>query len=361
MTDRQPERRKDEAIQVRDTQTYIDRITRDISDGLILIDSMGTIRFVNQSAYQLLEWETVGEGTKYSSLMEMDRTGENDEFHQFLLDSIYDKQRTHRGTVRYICPSGIERYFTVTTSVARENDQSQAFGIILQFSDITDLHREKVKHDDSIKVLVALIAMLSIWNFIYIVWLLRGQPISSSAMTLIIELIGVIGAVFALKYTSITVADLGLGVTNLKRSIVFNSILTVSVLALMIIAKLIVLKFFPNVFGPGAKLLIWDKWSISDSLYFVTVIAQEFLTRGVVQGSLESILPENYPSTFAIIVSSLFFGAIHLHKGLGFMLGAAALLSVFGFIYKKHGTIWGLCIPHYVLGLALEVIWGLYT
>lgn len=343
------------------TQAYIERITRDISDGLILIDSTGTIRFVNQSAYHLLEWKTISEGAKYFSLMELDSTGENDMFHQFLLDSIYDKYHTHSGTVRYICPSGLERYFNITTSVARENDQSQVFGIILQFSDITDLHKEQIKHDDSIKILVALITMLSIWNFVYIVWMLTGQPISSSAMTIIIEVIGVIGAVFILKYTSITVADLGLGITNLKSSIIFNSILTVSMLVLMIAAKLIIIKFFPNIYGSGAKLFIWDKWSISDSLYFVTVIVQEFLTRGVVQGSLESILPDNYPSAFAIIVSSLFFGAIHLHKGLGFMLGAVALLSIFGFIYKKHGTIWGLCIPHYVLGLALEVIWGIYT
>ena len=124
--------------------------------------------------------------------------------------------------MRYICPSGLERYFNITTSVARENDQSQVFGIILQFSDITDLHKEQIKHDDSIKILVALITMLSTWNFVYIVWMLTGQPISSSTMTIIIEVIGVIGAVFILKYTSITVSDLGLGITNLKSSIIFN-------------------------------------------------------------------------------------------------------------------------------------------
>ena len=60
----------------------------------------------------------------------------------------------------------------------------------------------------------------------------------------------------------------------------------------------------------------------------------------------------------AIIISSLYFGALHLHKGLAFMIGATLLLSVFGFIYSRQGTIWGLCIPHYFLGLSLTVIWG---
>ena len=76
------------------TQAYIERITRDISDGLILIDSTGTIRFVNQSAYHLLEWKTISEGAKYFSLMELDSTGENDMFHQFLLDSMINTIRT---------------------------------------------------------------------------------------------------------------------------------------------------------------------------------------------------------------------------------------------------------------------------
>ena len=45
--------------------------------------------------------------------------------------------------------------------------------------------------------------------------------------------------------------------------------------------------------------------------------------------------------------------------GLGFMIGSFLLLSVFGVIYERQKTIWGLCIPHYFLGLSLKLIWGI--
>ena len=51
-----------------------------------------------------------------------------------------------------------------------------------------------------------------------------------------------------------------------------------------------------------------------------------------------------------------FFGAMHIHKGLFYMLGAVALLSVFGIIYRKQKTIWGLCVPHFVLGIAVGIL-----
>ena len=55
----------------------------------------------------------------------------------------------------------------------------------------------------------------------------------------------------------------------------------------------------------------------------------------------------------AIVVTSLAFGALHLFLGLIYMLGAIILLGGLGVLYRRQNTIWGLCIPHYVLGMAL--------
>ena len=55
----------------------------------------------------------------------------------------------------------------------------------------------------------------------------------------------------------------------------------------------------------------------------------------------------------------MFFSALHIHLGLGFMAGSFLLLSVFGILYERQKTIWGLCIPHFLLGLSLKLIWGI--
>ena len=46
----------------------------------------------------------------------------------------------HRGEVTYTRPDGSVRYFSIETSFAGGEDGLQKTGVILQFSDITDLH-----------------------------------------------------------------------------------------------------------------------------------------------------------------------------------------------------------------------------
>ena len=108
---------------------------------------------------------------------------------------------------------------------------------------------------------------------------------------------------------------------------------------------------------PKAPFFRWNALEPLDLLYIPTVVLQELLVRGVMQGSLERILPDSYPPAVANIIASLVFGAVHIHKGIVYMVGAALLLSFFGILYSKQKTIWGLCIPHLVLSWSLRILW----
>lgn len=336
----------------------VNRITRDIADGLILIENNGTIQYVNPSAVRLLDSPSLKAGIKYSEYMAGDRIDSNDTFHQYVIDCVYEKDISHAGEVRYTLPDGTVRYFRMNASWLKSDDGLETTGIILQFSDVTELHLAHVKHEDTIKVMVGLIAMIAVWNYVYVSWNKLGQPISPTALTVIIEAIGVAGAVFVLRYTSITRMDLGLGAKDLKNSVRANLILTLVILAIAIVVKLGIRSFFPNILSADRPFFDFRSFTASDLLYIPTVILQEFLTRGVVQGSLDRILPDHYPPAVSIIVSSLFFGAIHLHRGMMFMAGAALLLCFFGVIYHRQRTIWGLCIPHLFLSWGMRVLLG---
>ena len=335
----------------------VSRIARDIADGIILLDSKGTIQYVNPSAGRLLGNDALQEGIPYARYMAADNNSANDDFHQYVLDSAYERNGNHRGVVTYTRPDGGVRYFSIETSFAGGEDGLQKTGVILQFSDITDLHLAKVKHDDTIKVLAGTILIMALWNFIAAIWESLGRPISSTALTVIIEAIGVAATLFALRYTSITVADFGLGTKNLKQAVTVDTALTLAVLVLMIAAKLILRQFFPTVMDPKAPFFRWNALEPLDLLYIPTVVLQELLVRGVMQGSLERILPDSYPPAVANIIASLVFGAVHIHKGIVYMVGAALLLSFFGILYSKQKTIWGLCIPHLVLSWSLRILW----
>ena len=80
------------------------------------------------------------------------------------------------------------------------------------------------------------------------------------------------------------------------------------------------------------------------------------LYRGVIHENLRRIFVGKHSEAMAIVVSSLIFGALHIHRGFIYMIAATALLSIFGVLYRRQNSIWGLCIPHFVLG---EIIWFL--
>ena len=86
--------------------------------------------------------------------------------------------------------------------------------------------------------------------------------------------------------------------------------------------------------------------------YALTAVVQEFLSRGIMQESLTHVIAHEKSETIAIAISTLMFAAIHLHYSPYFMLGAAVLLGVFGVIYRKQRSIWGLALIHFTFGTA---------
>ena len=60
--------------------------------------------------------------------------------------------------------------------------------------------------------------------------------------------------------------------------------------------------------------------------------------------------------TFVFLIGIWYFVALHVAYGPIYMLGAFALLFIFGFIYNKQRTIFGLCIPHFVLGQMIAIL-----
>ena len=112
----------------------------------------------------------------------------------------------------------------------------------------------------------------------------------------------------------------------------------------------------PGFVPAGAPFWDWSKANWSDYIYPLTTVLQEFLSRGVIHENLRRIFVGKHSEGAAIIVSSLIFGALHIHRGFMYMLAATALLSIFGVLYRRQNSIWGLCIPHFVLG---EIVWYL--
>ncbi len=340
-------------------QNLLNRITRDIADGLMVLDLHGNIVFANPAAETLLGVDGLTEGQKYVEFMMNDRGSANDDFHQFLLDAVYDKENTHRGELTYICPDGRKRVFNMSSSFVFDEDKGSEEGVVIQFSDVTRVAFLRQKIRDSARIFIVMLAGLCLWVFLYAIWELLGRPVSDTVMTKAVEVMGFVIFFYILKKTSIGFEDMGLRFKGAGRAVLVDGAATALILALMLAAKALIRRLNPAAFGgPDAPFFFWNRFDWADAIYPLTVVVQEFLTRGVMHESIRRIIPGKYAKLIAILVSSLFFGALHIHKGLAYMVGSVLLLGVFGLIYRRQRTIWGLCIPHYFLGMALKFIFG---
>lgn len=331
----------------------LNRITRDIPDGVIVLDMHGVVSFINPNASKLLEIDELRPNEKYHMLE--DFREDNDDFFQFLLNAIYKTDIVHTGNIKYVTRKNHEKWFYISTSTLFSQDGKNIEGIVVQITDISEYHLLEQKAYDSAFVFVLLMAGVCLWSFVSLIWESLGQPISSSAMTMIVEGFGFIVFFILWRYTSITIKDMGLNIKGVENYIRIDFKYTMIFAVIMIVVKVVLLFVNPSMFMKKT-LFNFDMFDWSCYMYPITVIAQEFLSRGVIHESIKRIIPGKYSDFWAIFVSSLFFGAIHIHKGILYMVGAFFLLSIFGLIYRKQKTIWGLCIPHFVLGTLLVLL-----
>ncbi len=329
------------------------RILRDVNDGVIVLDGQGTVLYVNPSGQEMLLLPEDAAGRKYAALMQEDIASRNDEFNQFLLDAIYDKQSAHRGECAYLRRDGTRLQLHMVTSFLRDDAGQKNEGVVIQFTDITELARMHQKEKDASIVFVSTLIFVCAWVLLVALWEFLDRPLPAHLLTQAVTFLGACMMVFLVRTTSITWRELGLSTKNLRKVLITDSLVAAAGLALMIGLKFVLLRVAPGFFEAGTPFWNWRALRLSGVFYPVTVFLQELISRGLMHESMRRIITGKYRELAAIAVTSLAFGALHLFLGLIYMLGAVILLGGLGVLYRRQNTIWGLCIPHYVLGMAL--------
>jgi CRP-like cAMP-binding protein len=82
---------------------------------------------------------------------------------------------------------------------------------------------------------------------------------------------------------------------------------------------------------------------------------QELMGRGIIQGALQRFMTTGHPLT-PIVMTSALFGVYHLYVSLTFAVITFAVSMALGLLYRRHTTLLGVCLLHYVLGLASVAI-----
>jgi PAS domain S-box-containing protein len=327
------------------------RILRDMNDGVLVLDSHGTILYLNSQGQKLLGERECPTGVKYAlAMLDGDDTQENDEFHQFILDAVYDKEHTHHGEIPYVLPSGEKRQLSLTSSFLFNDNQNTKIGVVVLFSDITEVTLLNRQRQESSTIFAVLMSCICLYLFLWSALRFLGVEPPGWVMSLMIEAISIIMFIIILKTTSFSIRDIGLKVQNARETFVPDIAITLGGCILLVVIKLVLLRINPDFFPAGSKFWDWSVASPADLYYPLTAILQEFLARGVMQENLNRIFVGKHAGALSIVISSLIFGVMHIAYGLPYMAAAALLLGVLGVLYHKQRNIWGLSIIHYVLG-----------
>ena len=86
-------------------------------------------------------------------------------------------------------------------------------------------------------------------------------------------------------------------------------------------------------------------------LYVVLSPVQEFVGRGMLQGSLQQLLTGRFVTLRAIVLSNAIFSISHQHLGVGYSLMVFLPGLFWGWMYHRHGSLLGVSVSHILIGL----------
>jgi membrane protease YdiL (CAAX protease family) len=92
-------------------------------------------------------------------------------------------------------------------------------------------------------------------------------------------------------------------------------------------------------------------------MYLLMSIVQEIICRGYAQNSIERVLTGKYRGLMAVVTTSVLFAVVHLHYSLSTMVATLLAGLFFGWLYRRHGTLTGVSLAHFLLGtLVIDVL-----
>lgn len=330
----------------------VKEIIANTSDGILVLGRTGTIEYFNDAFNAILE-SNLSTGDKYAAIMADCMDERNDPFHQVILDALDHQGQLVQRQTCYFCNDGRKRFLRVSAKRCEDS-------IVFTVTDITDLENAKIQHRDAALITATTVSFLSVWVYITKIWpaFIDKNNAYPYVLTYLMLFLGGVLAVICVRYSSMSVANMGLKAPS-RKTLLIDIGMSAAFVVVASIVKLVILQVHPGYFK-SQSFLDWSIFTnVSIMLYPLSVIGQEVLARGYIQESFKIVFQGKHQRLYSLLVSSLLFGALHIHKNFGYMIVTPIFMFVCGLIYEKQKSIWGICILHYVLLITCKLL-GLF-
>lgn len=328
-------------------------IFENMSDGVMTVDAEGIITYFNSACANIFGIDNPGNitGTAFASCFMSNK--KNRAFNKLFDDCMNNNKHPEKTNVRYRS-GNVVKHFNIDISLIQSDEknadgQTGFPGMVILIEDTTDKFTLRQHEHDCAYIFAGLIICTSLFLFAWS--LLRFTLhiyLRSSTYTFIIECITFALFLEIVFMTSFSMRDIGLvpKLSTLKRNCMETFIIAAITSLLLLLSKVIL-----NFIGIRIKPYFIGGSLHGAYVYIFTSFVQEFLARGVIQTSVKYLMRGvKYQKTFGIILTSLLFSLMHIPLGFYFMSGALLLSLALGYIYERHGNIWGCVFLHWCCG-----------
>jgi CRP-like cAMP-binding protein len=151
------------------------------------------------------------------------------------------------------------------------------------------------------------------------------------------------------KNSSLSWKDFGLNTSGAKKAIVEALVVSFLIIGALCLVKYALIIAYPDSFSEK-QIISWKYFDYTYITYLVVAPLQEFITRGVVQSSLQRLLVGRSKIVLSIMITSFLFGSLHVFSSL--YLGLVATISgwLWGWMYYRHNNLIGVSISHFLIG-----------
>jgi len=205
-----------------------------------------------------------------------------------------------------------------------------------------------------------LLALCAYSFFLAILQKYQGNAMMPTLITAGFSGLFLVISILVIWKTKLPLSFFGITRNNIKKSLLESGLATIIVIAVLTLVKMWAIKHW--IVFQGAPVIDWSLWGASYYTYILISPIQEFVSRGVLQSSLERSLSDSRIRSFlAIVISSCVFGSFHIFYSLGLALLTVVSGFLWGYLFSRHKNILGISLSHFIIGdyISLLGFWDL--
>lgn len=152
-----------------------------------------------------------------------------------------------------------------------------------------------------------------------------------------------------LRSSKIPLREFGLNLIAIRKQTLESVWISSLIILCLLGLKYVGIKTGHNPF-PNETLINWTYWNWTYVSYILVAPLQEFIARGVFQSTVARLIVSKRSAFLSILVTSVLFGALHLHTSVTLGIAAFTTSWLWGWMFARQRSLLGVGISHFMIG-----------